>query len=190
MSVQVYCPVQTEWKRQRGKETERTRERERQRKTETEVVRDHNEKENRRIDCFSRISCHSRVACCGLAGNPGCISSKIFSFRHLVLSGIKTHPSQSAALTHLNTTSHSLESRYMEFKTLSPERSISVSTGTKGPKADSYYRDREAKLMQTDLRRKITNRQRNRRAGRQTGSLFSSLFLDKYLISGTLMGID
>lgn len=30
----------------------------------------------------------------------------------------------------------------------------------------------------------------DRREGRQTGSLFSPLFLDKYLISGTLMGID
>lgn len=117
-------------------------------------------------------------------------SLTIFSFCHLVLSGMKTRPSHSAALTHLNTTNDSLGSRYMESKTLSPGRSISVSTGTKGPEVDSYYRDRKARLGQTDLAKNITNRQRDGRAGRQTGSLFSSLFLDKYLISGTLMGID
>lgn len=60
--------------------------------------------------------------------------------------------------------------------------SISVITGTKDSEADSYYKDRHARHVQTNLQKKITNR--------EADSLFSPLFLDKYLISGTLMGID
>lgn len=76
---------------------------------------------------------------------------------------------------------HSHQSRYGEFKTLSLS-STSLSTDTKPPpEVDSYYKDRETRRVQTDWQRQ---------EGRQTGSLFSSLFLDKYLISGTLMGID
>lgn len=72
---------------------------------------------------------------------------------------------------NLNTAS--LQSRHMKSKTFSPEWSVSEST-----------------TAQTNPQKKITNKCGDGREGRQTGSLFSPLFLDKYLISGTLMGID
>lgn len=50
---------------------------------------------------------------------------------------------------------------------------------------DSYYEDREARPGKENSINRLRDRQ-----DRQTRSLFSSLFLDKYLISGTLMGID
>lgn len=90
-------------------------------------------------------------------------------------------------LPHSNST---CQVKVLDQDTWSSKRFLLSKAGTKGPEVGSHYKDREARLVHADLEKKIISRRRVRRAGGQTGSLFSFLFLDKYLISGTLMGID
>lgn len=98
----------------------------------------------------------------------------IFNFCHLVPSDTKTWPSHSAALPQLNTKSYK---PFLLSEATLCQQALKAQRMT--PITKMYW---PGSCRQTRKRKLAT--------GRQTGSLFSSLFQDKYLISGTLMGID